>query len=431
MPISATIKVISAKSSVTYKATGSMDLSFPAQTAKITPTFKNYKGGILGYSYFVTELQGSKTELGDVSGSFVVEQDGSVFTIRCKDDEIRTANTYRVTLELTLNDGNTVSSTINLKVKRTAVKLKLSSTKLTLNKLIGDEGSIAVSCATKGYAFTEPVIKQVIDKNKKSAEEQLDIRYKDGRLYVATNDDTVYGMTYTVALQANEKATPQNLTVNIPTEAKSKVRVSLKASGKIDVIRSGSTVTVTPTYKNLLSATPAEEALYIYSSADKYKESVNHLFDIQPNGNGGYSITRAEGVNLPTGTYKVKLVAKFGNMEVPSSLISMSVTMGSAKLNVRSSGTTLFAKDKNDRILIWFEATDAAVNEVSRVEIADKKTKFEIVEYGNGLFGIRFKEGEEPGSLSKSASLSLRVYLDGNHSTKYNTTAKIKLTIVK
>ena len=261
--VAATINVISGNPSVTFKASGSMDLSFPAQTATIKPTFKNYKGEITDFDYTVSELKGSKVVKEDVSGMFAVTFDGAAFRIRCTDDEASTANTYKVKLTLTLNDGSTVSNTVSMKVKRTAVKLKLGATKLTLNKLIGDEGSIALSCATKGYAFTEPLW-SVTDKYKRDAADQLDIRYENGKLYVATKDETVYGMTYTVALKANEKAAAQNLTVTIPTEAKSNVTVTIKAGGKIDVIRDGSAITVTPTYKNRLTASPAEEQLYIY-----------------------------------------------------------------------------------------------------------------------------------------------------------------------
>jgi len=441
--VTATITVKTAEASVTYKASGSMDLSFPAQTAAIKPTFKNYKGDIQGYTYTVQELKGSTVMNADVSESFAVAFDGTAFRIRCTNDEIDTTRTYKVKLVLTLNDGSTVNNTISLKVKRTAVKLKLGTTKLTLNKLIGDEISTTVACATKGYAFTKPIVHEVKDKNKLDARDQLAIRCEDSRVYVAANNLTEYGMTYTITLRANEKAASHNLTVTIPTEAKSKVTVSLKASGKIDVIRDGSAVTVTPTYKNRSTAQPTEEQLYIYSSEDKYKDPVNERFSIVPNGKGGYTITNAMSEEHPLKhgvTYKVKLVSKFGSMEVPSSLTSMSVTMGSTKLTTRTSNTTLFAKDKNDRALVWFEAADGTLNDVSDLKIKDTKYKdvLEVIEYGDGLFAIGFKNGVVDESLqptgkatSKTVTVTLNVFMEGNRTTKANTTAKVKLTIVK
>ena len=439
--VTATVKVISGTASVSFSASGSMDLSFPKQTATLMPTFKNYKGEITGYTCTISELKSGKV----VNEKFDVKFDGTAFNIRCIDDETDLSSTYKVALTLKLNDGSTIDNYKNLKVKRTAVKLKLSTSKLTLNKLIGDEGSIAVSCATKGYAFTKPIVKQVTDKYKQPAENQLNIRYADGRLYIATNEDTVYGMTYTVSLQANEKAAVQNVTVTIPTEAKSKVTVSLKASGKIDVIRDGSAVTVTPTYKNRLTATPAGEALYIYNAADRSKTCVNHLFDIQSDGKGGYSITKAEGVTLPTGTYKVRFEATFGTTKMDPEEVSMTVIMGSTKLTNQMMGSTLFSKDRNDMAFIQFEAADAMLNDVLKVEIKDTKYKdaFEIIDCGDGLFAIGYKGGKIHSAianliLKKNATitLNLNVYMAGNPTVDtakptVNTTAKVKLTIVK
>jgi len=265
---------------------------------------------------------------------------------------------------------------------------------------------------------------------------------------VATKDETVYGMTYTVALKANEKAAAQNLTVTIPTEAKSNVTVTIKAGGKIDVIRNGSAITVTPTYKNRLTASPAEEQLYIYGPADKYKACVNELFDIQPNGKGGYTVTKAPGAKLTAGTYKVRIEAKFGGKTVQSPLINMTVTMGSTKLSVKTSDTTLFAGDRHDRALVWFEAADASLNDVAKIELKDSKQRqmLEIIDYGNGLYAIGFKDGTVHKNLlptgkatSKTITVTLNVYLDGNQTVdpavsktaKVNTTASVKLTIVK
>lgn len=100
---------------------------------------------------------------------------------------------------------------------------------------------------------------------------------------------------------------------------------------------------------------------------------------------------------------------------------------------MKSSGTTLFGKDKHDRALIWFEAKDAALNGVARVTVKDTKyqDKFEILDYGNGKFAIAFRNGV-PGSLiGKTVTLNLNVFMEGNRTAKANTTAKVKLTIVK
>jgi hypothetical protein len=209
------------------------------------------------------------------------------------------------------------------------------------------------------------------------------------------------------------------------------LQASLKASGKIDVIRDGSAVAVTPSYKNCLNTAEAEAELTVYNSK---KTKVNDLFHIEPNGKGGYRITKAENAKLTAGKYKVKLVAKIGELEVESKEISFTVTMAAPKLTVKTSNTTLFAKDKNDRALVWFETKDAALNDVSRVEIKDSKykNKFEVIDYGNGEFAIGFQDEKVSSSLiGKTVTLNLNVFIEGNQTSKANTTAKVKLTVVK
>ena len=332
--VSAEIKVISAQPVVTLKNTGSMDLTFPDQTAKITAAFKNYSGDIKAYEYTVAELSGKNVVNADVSKAFLVEREGMDFHIRCiAEDEVNTANSYQVTLKLRLNDDSVAEKSISLKVKKTILK------------------------------------------------------------------------------------------------------VTLKASGKLDVIRDGSAVTVTPTYPSGSGQLERTEEIFVYSSADGYQEPVNHLFSITANGKGGYRIARAEGAELDHSLkYKVKMVTKFGATEVRSALVPVVVTMGSAKLTVKTTDAKLFAGDKNDREVFRFSAKDAALNEAVRVQLKDAKYReiFEIYSYGDGAFAIGFKDGMVPESLvGKTVTLNLNVYLDGNRTAKVNTTVKLKLTICK
>ena len=98
----------------------------------------------------------------------------------------------------------------------------------------------------------------------------------------------------------------------------------------------------------------------------------------------------------------------------------------------------LFAQDKYDRVVFRFESTDKALNGATKVEIKDAKYKdiFEVYDYGNGQFAIGFKDETVSSALigkkaSLDVTLNLNVFIDGNESAKPNTTAKIKLTIVK
>lgn len=337
-----------------------------------------------------------------------------------------------------LNNGETIGNTINLKVKRTAVKLKLSASKLTLNKLTGDSGSIDVTCTTKGYAFTEPVC-QVNDKYGNNAAGKLDIIYKGGKLTVSTKASTAYGMTYTVTLRGDAYGTPAKLTVSIPMEEKSTVTATLKAKGSIDVIRDGSAITLTPTYKNITDRTDLTESLVFSKTANRVTTDATDLFDYSKNGDGTFTVTKKAGAKLDhSAKYKVKLVTYKGEAKLcETKEISISVKAGSAKLTAKTDNTTLFAKDKNDRALVWFEATDATLNGVKEITIANttQAKQFEIIPYGDGLFAIGFKDGKADSALTKrninSVSIKLNVFVKGNETAKASTTATVKLTIVK
>ena len=116
----------------------------------------------------------------------------------------------------------------------------------------------------------------------------------------------------------------------------------------------------------------------------------------------------------------------------------MSVVMGSAKLTVGNNSTVMFAQDRNDRVLVWFTASDATLNDVSRVEIKDAKYQdmFRIIDYKNGLYAVAYQGGKVHSSLigkkdTMKVTLNLNVFLEGNESTKANTTAKLALTVIK
>ena len=122
---------------------------------------------------------------------------------------------------------------------------------------------------------------------------------------------------------------------------------------------------------------------------------------------------------------------------VKSKQVDLKLKMGSTKLVTQSSDTTLFAKDKNDRALVWFESKDATLNEVAKVEFKDAKQAqmFGLIGYGNGVYAIAFENGVDSSLVGKSATktvtVTLNVFIEGNPTEKANTTAKVKLTVVK
>ena len=256
--------------------------------------------------------------------------------------------------------------------------------------------------------------------------------YRNGRLELAVNKNTQYGATYKVLVRANATSSAVTLTVTVPALKSSAIKVSLKAKNSIDVVRGATAVTVTPSYKN--SRITGTEELFVYSSADKYAEPVNHLFHIDRNGQGQYILTAAEGLDHSK-TYKVQLVTTYAGLEpVKSSLVKITVKMGSAKLTLSTADRTMFAKDRNDRLAFTMTKKDAALNDIREITVKDARyaDKLEVIGYGNGEFAVVFKDGKvDPGLVGKTVTVNLNIFLEGNETTKVNTTAKLKITVVK
>ena len=314
----------------------------------------------------------------------------------------------------------TVTNTLKLTIKTQAVKLKLSASKVSLNKDQGDVATVAVNCLTAGYDVTAPVLAY--------DSQMLNVQYENGKLTVSAKD-AAYGKTYPVTVSAYAGAPAVKLTVAILKQNVA-VKSTVKATGLIDVIRDSSAITVTPTYTNVLNVDVDKAAvLKIYSSADKFKESIAEV-----KAEGGIFTIDKSVISDQSLKYKAQLETVIGGNTIKSNLISLTVKMGTAKLVVKSEDTTLFSKDKNDRALVWFESVDATLNGIARVEVKNTKqaTMFELIDYGDGQFAIGFRDGKVDKSLiGKTVTVALNVFLEGNQTAKANATANVKLTIVK
>ena len=322
-------------------------------------------------------------------------------------------------IDLKVNFGAT-TITLKLTVRTQAVKLKLSASKVSLNKTLGDVATVAVNCLTAGYDVTDPVL--TFDA------EKLNVSYADGKLTVSAKD-AAYGKSYPVTIAAYEGAPAVKLNVAI-LKQNAAVKSTIKATGFIDVIRDGTAITVKPTYTNVLNVDVDNTAvLKIYSSADKFKNAIAEVKSEE----GIFTIDKSV-ISDQTLKYKAQLETKFNENIVKSNMISLTVKMGAAKLTVKSEGTTLFAKDKNDRVEFSLATADAALNGITRVEFKNAKQAalLELIDYGNGTYAIGFKDGVVDKSLiGKSVTVPLNIFLEGNQTAKANATVNVKLTVVK
>jgi hypothetical protein len=353
-------------------------------------------------------------------------KEGSDLYLSIRDDSaINVRNTYTLHLTLTMADGSTLESSIKIPLKQTAVALKLSASKVTLNKTVADKAAVTVTCTTKGYDFKVPYLELTDAKGNPS--DGLDVFWNNGKVNVGVNDQTTFGASYKVLVSPAQGAKAVSMTVSIPAEAKSAITGTLKVSGNLDVVRDGTVLIVTPTWKNFAEAERKETLTVLNSSG----EDITQMFHVTAE-NGIYRLTRAADAMLDhNGKYTVKLTADFGNGIAAEAKAVLKLKMGSAKLTLNAGNATLFARDKYSRMEVSFVSSDNTLNKIARVEITDAKLKeqFEIFDYGNGQYAIGFKDGKVPAKVT-NVNLPLEVWLEGNVTAKSNASAKVKISIV-
>lgn len=402
-----TVKTLAAGQKVTMslKAVGSIDLTYPEKGVEIQPVFKNYSG----------KLENIEYDLGD-------------FLTLGEDDLLRwngniglTTGTYPVTVMGNLPDGTVLSGTVKVKVIQTAVALKLGKTSLSLNKHLKESAQIAVTSGTKGYTLRTLGIRVTDSKNVPS--DGLTAAYADGLLTLAVNDRTAYGSTYKVQLWATSNKI-STVTVKIPAEKASAVTMTAKAKGQIDVIRDASQVLVTPSYKNCLDGQSLGKQVKVTWAKDgkNYTQDVTGRFDLNW-ADGALQVSRMPGETLElTGKYRLEILCE--GMEKPA-YVNLAVKSGTAK--VTAAPVRLYTKDANHRAELTFMSSDRTLNAVARVELKDAKLKasYEVLDLGDGQFALRLR----PGAKAKNGTVTVNLFFEGNNGKKPNATASVKVEI--
>ena len=402
------------KPSVTLKAGAPMDISFPDPQTNVTFARSNY---FLNRFENYNELE-DQAEFYDAKGDalqgcfrFARDEETNRWYIRPVSEV--PAGSYQMKLNLILDSGSengVVPCAVKFTVKRTPIKLKLSQSKLSLNKAVMDSAVVEVNCKTKGYTMGQPVI---------TAPEEITTEYRDGKLYLAVNEKTAYGTSYAVTVKAAENQPEAVLTVTLPAQAASNVTVSAKASGFIDVIRDSSEIVVNPNYKNYLGLTAIDKTARIFwaKNGKNFTEDVSDAFRFSWDESGRLHLQRAGNLEL-TGKYRLELAVQ--GAQKPA-LVNLTLKSGTAK--VTAAPVVLYAKDANTRAELKFANQEAGLNPISRAEA--RSGEYTIENLSHGGFAIR----PIPGKTLKSGKVSLNLFFGGNTTTKPNATVNLSVEI--
>ncbi|MGN0984615.1 MAG: Ig-like domain-containing protein, partial [Gemmiger sp.] len=413
--------------SASAKVTGSVDLTFPESYAVVQPTFTNYTSG--GYELADFEITDSKGIVKQESeGIFRLEEVDGQYRLSVADpNDPPATGTYYLKPLWRLGNGLAPDKTslIKFTVKRTAVSLKASTTKIILNKDINEQVTVDISCLTKGYAFDTPeVIKTTTG---------LEYEFADGKLTIQAGE-AAYGKTHTIALKARDVKEDKEIKVSvvIPKEG-SKIGATLKAKGTIDLVRDTTSVVITPTYTNYSGQGTLTTGLTIkkYAVTDKKylsgEDVTGSEFSVVKNEDGTFTVTKVAGADIDLKTYRYRAEMTFGGAD--ESLVTTPVVILPLKSNTVKatvSGTpVLYKTDKYSRATFRLNIADATVNAITKVEPSN--ALYQIEDYGDGEYAVCFDTSKWTSTTKYPTSITLNVFLDGNANAATKVTLKLSL----
>lgn len=222
--------------------------------------------------------------------------------------------------------------------------------------------------------------------------------------------NAVTGYTYTVTV-SSDYGTAKPVKLSVKTSAKAPVATAtLKASGSIDVLRPGTSVTVTPTFKNWYG--------YDLSTAELVleKELFNWVF-----ADGVFVVTAKNGANINAKAVHTVSMTLDGRT---SAAVKLPVKMGTAKVMQDVKAITLSRNDRYNRQSVVLSLADQTLYDIGDADVVlvDKSGNFELTNLGNGEYAIGYKNSLLPKNVNalKTASVQLLVYLKGNGTHTFN-----------
>lgn len=417
-----TVRTLAAGQKVTMslKAAGSIDLTFPEKGVALQPKYRNYAGELENVVYTLALKQGKATLDAAFDDYLTVGEDG---LIRWNGTgSLESGNVCLITMMGELPNGTMLFATAQVRVTQTPVILRLSKARLSLNKRLEEKTQVMVTTSTRGYTLGD--VELLVTDNKNVPSDGLTAAYENGLLTLSVNEKTVYGGSYKVQLWVTPKRVT-TLMVRIPAEKKSAVTMTARARGGIDVIRDASEVVVTPIYRNCLDGASLKKQVKVTWAQDgrNYSQDVTEDFILTWAQDGTLHVSKVPGKELAlTGKYRLEILCEGMEKEAYTAL---SVKCGTARFTVAS--VSLYAKDANDMARLTITTTDKTVNTLERVELKDARLKgtYEVLDLGGGQFALCLI----PGAKAKTGTVTLNLFCEGNTTAKPSGTVSVKVEI--
>ena len=260
------------------------------------------------------------------------------------------------------------------------------------------------------------------------AEGLFRVNYPDGfeNRYTITGTeklkDYVKGYTYSLTVSGDlvtMKLTTNEVKLPVKTSAKTPApSVTMKAEGSIDVLRPGTEIVLTPTFKNWFDYDETRLGLRLNNPNLDYRYE-----------DGVFTVFAKEGADVNPALKQVWMTYAGEDVSKP---VSLSLKMGKAVVAQSTRAITLSKNDCYDRQSVVLSLSDSSLYDIrdARVELVDKSGVLAWKALGNGEYAIGYKDSKLPANIArlKSTNVKLNVFLLGNGGTKANATLSIKVT---
>ncbi len=305
-----------------------------------------------------------------------------------------------------------------------AVKESRTVLKTTAKEMPAETLSVAVGGIVNAKTQETAADRFLID----AAGTEITLKAGEG---LAKGTYTVTVLTYYGAAEPARKNV--NITVKESAAGKVQPSISLKASGSIDVLRPGTRVTLTPTVKNCFTQTLSPGDLTVtrtYDSARKayVSEDVTDWFNVTLE-DGKYVVAPKSGVALcHADKFNVKAVVQAADAALYSNAVTLKVAQGKVKVKQSVKSITLLKYDRYSEGEVRLTLADPTLSGIARVELDSKSAaKFDLKDLGNGTYAIGYA-GDRI-TTTKGVTVTLRVFMIGNRTTKPTVTLSVKVNI--
>jgi len=330
---------------------------------------------------------------------------------------------------------------ISVDVYTKAPTIKLTPSSITLNpNLATEDEAVAGVAITPTDLVVEDINDfevEIIDGKKNNCEGQLDVGYANGKIMVATNDNTQPGMTYKVNIMLEGMAKPAVLSVKTVAANKSDVKLAVSAKGKLISTDPDAEVIITPKWTNFGGNVDLSENFKVYGTLKNEFTNVDftECFDITKKADGTYSLKVKDLEAMeqlhPKATYNLAVedVVIGGSTVAAPKPVKLSLTLTKVKVEQSTKTVNLYPNDRFSTAVVELKLKDGTLPSISVVEPvvdAKKPSAYDAKYLGNGKVEISFMNNE---LSKKDGSVKLNVYLDGNDSDNAQPNATVTVSV--